>query len=652
MAARFHGRTLQPPPPPVPADRQSTLDALPAQVALLDADGVVVAVNAAWRAFGERNGANPGNDVGARYLDVCTAATRAGSGDAARVADGIRAVLDGSATAFDHEYACGPPDTPRWFVVRVAPIAGGGSARALVQHQDVTARRSAEGLARFRARLLDAVDAAVIALDDDGRVVEWNHGAEQLYGWSGDEALGHPVEALVIPPTSREAARETMTRLRTRGRWEGEVELRHRDGRTLPVLARNVALEGVDGAPAGFVGVSIDITRRLETEQALRSARDYMAAVTASIGDGLCTLDEEGRVVYLNPRGEELLGWSAADLAGQVYHEAVHHTHGNGSAYLADDCPLVRAIRTGGAARTTDDVVIRRDGSALDVQQVLTPFETAAGVAGSVLVFSDITERKSREREAARRLQDLEWLERIRTALDEDGFVLHAQPIVDLADGRTVQHELLIRMRDADGSLIAPGAFLPVAEAYGLIGEIDRWVIGEAAAIAARGHPVELNLSASSLGDATLYAHVDAELQRTGADPALLVFELTETALLRDEEAAGRFVAALVARGCTLALDDFGTGYGGFSYLKRLPVSFLKIDIEFVRDLVSEPASRQVVEAVVSLARGFGIRTVAEGVEDAATLGVLKELGVDFAQGFHLGRPTPLDRTFDPGDPT
>ena len=108
------------------------------------------------------------------------------------------------------------------------------------------------------------------------------------------------------------------------------------------------------------------------------------------------------------------------------------------------------------------------------------------------------------------------------------------------------------------------------------------------------------------------------------------------------------FVTAVAERGCGLALDDFGTGYGGFSYLKRLPVDYLKIDIEFVRDLVTEPASRQVVEAVVSLARGFGIKTVAEGVEDAGTLELLEQLGVDYAQGYHLGRPRPADQQLNP----
>ncbi len=122
-----------------------------------------------------------------------------------------------------------------------------------------------------------------------------------------------------------------------------------------------------------------------------------------------------------------------------------------------------------------------------------------------------------------------------------------------------------------------------------------------------------------------------------------MVFEITETALLQDEKRARHFVTQLHDMGCKVALDDFGTGYGGFTYLKQLPIDYLKIDIEFVRDLTSNPASRNVVEAIVKLARDFGIKTVAEGVEDKATLSLLRDLGVDQAQGFHISRPAPIE---------
>jgi EAL domain-containing protein (putative c-di-GMP-specific phosphodiesterase class I) len=203
-------------------------------------------------------------------------------------------------------------------------------------------------------------------------------------------------------------------------------------------------------------------------------------------------------------------------------------------------------------------------------------------------------------------------------------------------------------MRDAqapDGTqrLIAPGAFLPVAEEFGLITEIDRWVIDRGSEIAATGEAVQLNVSGRSINAPGLVDHIEQAIRRTGADPTSIVFEITETALISDGPAARSFVEAVHALGCKIALDDFGTGYGGFTYLKQLPVDFLKIDIEFVRDVESNSASRNVIQAIVGLAAGFGLKTVGEGVEDEGSLNLLRELGVDFAQGFHVGRPSPVE---------
>jgi EAL domain-containing protein (putative c-di-GMP-specific phosphodiesterase class I) len=193
------------------------------------------------------------------------------------------------------------------------------------------------------------------------------------------------------------------------------------------------------------------------------------------------------------------------------------------------------------------------------------------------------------------------------------------------------------------GEIIAPGAFLPSAEKYGLIAEIDQWVIKQAAALAASGRRVEANLSARSLSNLNLLPIIEHELREAGADPANLVFEITETALMGDIENGERFARRLADMGCGLALDDFGTGYGSFTYLKTLPIKYLKIDVEFVRDLAHSTANQHLVKAIVSLAKSFGQQTVAEGVEDAETFDALREYGVDLAQGFHLGRPAPVE---------
>jgi diguanylate cyclase (GGDEF)-like protein len=234
------------------------------------------------------------------------------------------------------------------------------------------------------------------------------------------------------------------------------------------------------------------------------------------------------------------------------------------------------------------------------------------------------------------------WVARIREALSEHRFVLHAQPIVELATGAVVQQELLLRMRDRDHRLIAPLTFLPTAERCGLIGEIDQWVIAQATQIAARGQLVEVNLSAASAGDPSVLDLIERELLHHGTDPGNLVFEITETAVIQDMDRAALFAERLVELGCRCALDDFGTGFASFTYLKRLPAQYLKIDIDFVRDLPHSPRDMSVIRAIVSLASDFGQQTIAEGVEDQQTANVLQDLGVTFAQGYLFGRPAPI----------
>jgi EAL domain-containing protein (putative c-di-GMP-specific phosphodiesterase class I)/ketosteroid isomerase-like protein len=209
-------------------------------------------------------------------------------------------------------------------------------------------------------------------------------------------------------------------------------------------------------------------------------------------------------------------------------------------------------------------------------------------------------------------------------------------------------------MIDEDGAIIAPGEFLPAAERFGLISEIDRWVIRQAAAVAATGTPAEFNLSARSLSDPLVLRELAAAIADSGVDPSLLVVEVTETAFAGHPDVGRTFAEHVTELGCQLALDDFGTGFSSLSYLKHLPADHLKIDMEFVRDLVRSETDMRVVRGIVGLAREFNQTTIAEGVEDEETLVLLRELGVDMAQGYLLGRPVPwgeLPPTHGPAAP-
>jgi diguanylate cyclase (GGDEF)-like protein len=235
-----------------------------------------------------------------------------------------------------------------------------------------------------------------------------------------------------------------------------------------------------------------------------------------------------------------------------------------------------------------------------------------------------------------------QWIDEIRSALDEDRLVLHGQPI-DPAGGSGVRrYELLIRMRARDGGLIPPGSFIPAAEQFGMMVEVDRWVTAHGLELARRGVPVQINLSGTSLGDPAIRETVAAAVA-SGVRPGLVTFEVTETAAVRNIDTAREFAEELQRLGYSFALDDFGTGFGSLIYLRHLPVSDLKIDAEFVRDLPRSKADQRLVTAIVAMARPLGLKTVAEGVEDDETLELVREIGVDYVQGFGIAKPFELE---------
>ncbi len=242
----------------------------------------------------------------------------------------------------------------------------------------------------------------------------------------------------------------------------------------------------------------------------------------------------------------------------------------------------------------------------------------------------------------------IDWLRVIREALENDSFVLYAQPILDLRTNRTVQYEILLRLRDHAGKIIPPGAFLDVAEQFGLSGDIDRWVLSKVMAVLGDASLDEelsfaVNLSPRSLTDPELLALVCENEFLAVIGPVRLVLEITETAAIYNIHIAKDFLRTLRTQGYEFALDDFGMGFSSFYQLKNLDVDYLKIDGSFVRNLSNDPVDKHLVTAMVHLAGSLGKQTIAEFVEDQETLDILRSIGVDCAQGFHIGRPRPLD---------
>jgi PAS domain S-box-containing protein len=515
----------------------------------------------------------------------------------------------------------------------------GRPSRLIGSVQDVTElveaqRETAQSLTLMET-LQETSPVGFAFVDREFRIVRINKTLAEINGAPIEDQIGMTVAEVV--PDVWSQMESVYRHVLESGEAVVNVEVeRERGGdRGRPYWLASYYPVSIDEEVIGVGVVVVDITERHEAEH-------FRAAVMDTMVEGLYALDGEGHLTFMNAAASKLLGWSEKELRGKDMHEAIHFQHADGTRHYGRDCELLKVRTEGRSVQMSHETFTCKDGSFLPVAYSAAPLLSGTSVQGVVVVFRDTSAEQAEEQRGKRELDTLVWVGRIRDALDEDRFELYSQPIVPLAGGEPNQ-ELLLRMIGPDGEVILPQSFLPVAEKYGLIEEIDRWVIGEAIRMAAAGRSVEANLSAESISNFDLLPLIEKELHDADIDPSLLVFEITETALMTDVEAGEAFARGLSGIGCKVALDDFGTGFGGFTYLKKLPITYLKIDIDFVVDLVTNQANQHLVKAIVGLARDFGYQTIAEGVEDAETLALLKDYGVDFAQGFFLGRPAPAE---------
>ncbi|MFL5846928.1 MAG: EAL domain-containing protein [Solirubrobacteraceae bacterium] len=515
---------------------------------------------------------------------------------------------------------------------------------------EVQANADREAARRFAASLVEYAPDSIIIADADGIMTGVNAQTEHIFGYGRNELMGRPVESLLPQRYHEEhinlrAGFMARPGIRSMGE-DRQLRALRKNGEEFPVEVSLSPVASPDG-PMTIASIR-DITDREQTRTQLHDAvvalqaAELHSVVLDTIAEGLMILGPDGAVEHVNAAGASLLGWSVDELRGQAHHACLHFQHADGTPHSEDECPITRAHQEGREIRIADDAFTRKDGTIIPVAYSAAPVRGDTSVRGAVVVFRDITEEQEAAQRSKRELAALTWVGRIREALDEDRFVLFSQPILDIASGEQYSEELLIRMRGRDSDeIIAPGAFLPVAEQYGLIEDIDRWVVSRAVELVAGGRNVEANISANSISTLSILRWIEQELARTGADPSKLTIELTETALMANLQNGQAFANGLAHLGCPLALDDFGTGFGSFTYLQQFPLTYLKIDISFVRDLPANRTNQHLVQSTVMLAKGFELKTIAEGVEDAETLELLKEFGVDYAQGYHLGRPAP-----------
>ena len=471
-------------------------------------------------------------------------------------------------------------------------------------------------------------------LDRDGRVVHINEFLATLDGSTVEEETGRTVA---------EAVPEIWAQIETvfRNVIENDVAVLNievtgpaaRDPGHLHHFLSSYYPVHLESEVIGVGVVVIDVTER-------RQAENFRTSVMNNMAEGLITVDLEGRATSINQSACQMLGWSEEELLGKELSPIIL-PRGDDGAVRDDMAQILKVREEGLTIRLSDAEYVRKNGELLPVALSASPLLNGSEVEGAVVIFRDVTDERAERTRVARELAALSWVGRIREALDENRLVLYAQPIVPLRGGRPSE-ELLLRMTGRDGEVIAPDNFLGVAEKCGLITEIDQWVVTQAARLAASHRHVGVNLSAESIVGADMLSLIRDSIDEAGADPSNLVFEITETALMRDIAKGQSFTNGVADLGCAVALDDFGTGYGTFTHVKNLNIKYLKIDIQFVRGLTGSPGNQAVVRAIVNLAQGFGCETVAEGVEEADVLAMLEEFEVDYVQGFFLGRPAPL----------
>jgi diguanylate cyclase (GGDEF)-like protein/PAS domain S-box-containing protein len=562
--------------------------------------------------------------------------------------------------------------------------------------RDVAERmQSQAALAAAEERFRSAFEEAPIGMaltSPDFRFLRVNRALCQITGYTPAQLEGLPVASITHPDDLKAdwEARGAML--------EGELSSQraerrylHASGSAVWVAINSTLVRDADGRPLHFLSQMQDVTERRRHEAELRHMADH-DPLTGLLNRRSFERELERHVAYVErygPKGaaivldldhfktiNDTLGHSAGDeLIVRVAHalrsrlresDVLARLGGDEFAILLPEATKEEADAV--AAAVLDAVRTLAVPTATGRTRTVTAslgialFDSAERLTGEdVLVNADLAMYDAKEagrdqlaaddapeRPETRIEARISWADMIRDALAEDAFVLHAQPIVDLATGEATQYELLLRMRGADGELIGPAAFLPVAERFDLMGAIDRWVVARAIRMvgaerrAGRELIVEINISGRSAGDPKLLELIEHELHANDACASQIIFEITETIAVSNIPRAQHFAARLADLGCRFALDDFGAGFGSFYYLKHLPFDYLKIDGEFVRHSAADPTDQLVIQAVVDIARGLGKRTVAEHVGDSETAALLHRMGVDHAQGFHLGKPAPL----------
>lgn len=532
----------------------------------------------------------------------------------------------------------------------------------------------------FVNSLLDTARVFIIAQDNVGRISLVNNYTREMLELDDPSLLGrHFVDVFEAgrpsPVGSFDSPQQEERSLQTPNRQEHTIAWYH------------APLPSNQSDKMARISVGLDITERKAAEARLvwlaerdpltelynrRYFQDALQKAICKKAKGavlLLDLDQFKEVNELNGHhvGDKLLREVAKTLCVNIGHRGVvARLGGDEFALLLQNADADQAILTAQyIAQLLEGIGFTAAQRPLRVTASvgIALFPTHGSSAADLMASADVAMYKakdnglqhwhllSKEENAKDELQQrVYWVDRIRSALQDDGFELMVQPIIRLENQDIKHYEVLLRMRNSDGSLVNPDNFIPIAEQSGQIVQIDRWVLRNSlkalSQLQEKGITLAVNLSGQSLHDERLKQYLSEELTSSGADPHHLILEVTETAAVTDFSTARGVLQAVRDLGCRTALDDFGVGFSSFHYLGQLPVDYIKIDGSFIRSLLISPDSRVIVRAIADIAKGFGKQTIAEFVDQEAILPILRSYGITYGQGYYIGKPVRLTEIF------
>ncbi len=581
----------------------------------------------------------------------------------------------------------------RWIKARAYPIRDGSGQiiRIAGIAEDITESKQAEEELRKLSRAIESSSSAIFITNKQGTIEYVNPRFSDQTGYSKEVAIGKAADFLRSSNAKDSIFDDLWQAIASGEDWRGELDNQTRNGMHFRARVSISAVKDALGETTHFIGIQDDVTHeyllteqlnyqathdaltglynRIEFER--RSEQLFASSRGNEVEHALCFMDLD-QFKLINDTcghiaGDELLRQLSRVLQGAVrQNDTLARLGGDEFGVLMEHCSLDQAHRVAESLlKSIQEYQFVWEGKYFHVgvsiglvaitHQTTSLSELLKQADAACYMAKDLGRNRIHEYHIedsglAQRQGEMLWVNRISQALEENRLCLYAQPIVPLDHSTQEHYELLVRMVEEDGTIIQPGDFLPAAERYDLISKIDEWVMNNAFKLLSTHVEfvdqidfICINLSGASLTSGAFLDSIFMNLNKAGFTPDKICFEVTETVAISNLSAAITFIRLLKDTGFRFALDDFGSGLSSFGYLKNLPVDFLKIDGMFVKDIVDDPIDYAMVKSINEIGQVMGMQTIAEFVENDEIMQKLRLIGVDFAQGYGVGKPQPLE---------